>query len=55
MRSRNFYQLDVFTEKVFAGHPPAVFLECEDLSGEEMQQIAREMISLKTVFCPAFL
>lgn len=50
MRVYNFYQLDVFTETVFAGNPLAVFPEAEGLSDEEMQRIAREMNLSETVF-----
>jgi trans-2,3-dihydro-3-hydroxyanthranilate isomerase len=50
MRNYAFYQLDVFTEKAFSGNPLAVFPEAENLSGEEMQQIAREMNLSETVF-----
>jgi len=39
----NFIQLDVFTDRAFAGNPLAVFLESEGLTDEQMQQIAREM------------
>ncbi len=48
--SRQFYQLDVFTEKAFAGNPLAVFLDGAHLSTEQMQQIAREMNLSETVF-----
>ncbi len=50
MREYNFYQLDVFTQNAFHGNPLAVFPEAEGLSGEEMQQIAREMNLSETVF-----
>lgn len=50
MRKYEFYQLDVFTEEAFAGNPLAVFPEGENLSDEEMQQIAREMNLSETVF-----
>ncbi len=50
MREFNFYQLDVFTQKAFCGNPLAVFPEAEDLSDEEMRQIAREMNLSETVF-----
>ena len=45
-----FLQLDVFTDKAFAGNPLAVFPEAEGLSSEEMLQIAREMNLSETVF-----
>jgi len=50
MRKYTFYQLDVFTRKAFCGNPLAVFPEVENLSDEEMQNIAREMNLSETVF-----
>lgn len=50
MRKYEFYQLDVFTDRAFAGNPLAVFPEGDGLSAEEMQQIAREMNLSETVF-----
>lgn len=50
MRRYRFLQLDVFTDKAFSGNPLAVFPEAEDLSDEEMQQIAREMNLSETVY-----
>lgn len=49
-RSYEFYQLDVFTEKKFAGNPLAVFPEAGGISSEEMQIIAREMNLSESVF-----
>ncbi len=46
----NFIQLDVFTNQAFAGNPLAVFPESEGITGEQMQQIAREMNLSETVF-----
>lgn len=48
--SRQFYQLDVFTETAFAGNPLAVFPDGAHLSTQQMQQIAREMNLSETVF-----
>jgi len=45
-----FLQLDVFTDRAFAGNPLAVFPEAEGISDEQMQQIAREMNLSETVF-----
>lgn len=45
-----FFQLDVFTDKPFAGNPLAVFPEGEGLTDEQMQDIAREMNLSETVF-----
>jgi trans-2,3-dihydro-3-hydroxyanthranilate isomerase len=50
MPSYRFLQLDVFTDKAFAGNPLAVFPEAEGLSDEQMMQIAREMNLSETVF-----
>lgn len=50
MRTFEFYQLDVFTDKPFSGNPLAVFPSAEGISGEEMQQIAQEMNLSETVF-----
>jgi trans-2,3-dihydro-3-hydroxyanthranilate isomerase len=50
MTSYRFLQLDVFTDKAFAGNPLAVFPEAEGLSDELMTQIAREMNLSETVF-----
>src|SRR5438067_1066936 len=46
----NFIQLDVFTDRAFAGNPLAVFPESQGLTDEQMQQIAREMNLSETVF-----
>ena len=50
MPSYRFLQLDVFTDKAFAGNPLAVFPEAEGLSSEVMMQIARELNLSETVF-----
>jgi trans-2,3-dihydro-3-hydroxyanthranilate isomerase len=50
MPNYRFLQLDVFTDKAFAGNPLAVFPEAEGLSSEVMMQIAREMNLSETVF-----
>ena len=50
MRKYEFYQLDVFTNRKFAGNPLAVFPDAENLSDAEMQSIAREMNLSETVF-----
>src|SRR5258708_14240093 len=46
----NFVQLDVFTDHAFGGNPLAVFPEAEGITGEQMQQIAREMNLSEIVF-----
>jgi len=45
-----FVQVDVFTDKAFAGNPLAVFPEAEGLTDDQMMQIAREMNLSETVF-----
>jgi trans-2,3-dihydro-3-hydroxyanthranilate isomerase len=50
MPKYNFVQLDVFTDRAFAGNPLAVFPEAEGIGDEQMQQIAREMNLSETVF-----
>jgi len=50
MPDYRFLQLDVFTDKAFAGNPLAVFPEAEGLSDEAMLKIAREMNLSETVF-----
>jgi trans-2,3-dihydro-3-hydroxyanthranilate isomerase len=50
MRTFNFYQLDVFTDKTFSGNPLAVFPDAAGLSDDEMQKIANEMNLSETVF-----
>jgi trans-2,3-dihydro-3-hydroxyanthranilate isomerase len=50
MRKYEFYQLDVFTNRKFAGNPLAVFPAAENLSDDEMQSIALEMNLSETVF-----
>lgn len=50
MRTFSFYQLDVFTDRRFAGNALAVFPDGTGISSEEMQQIAREMNLSETVF-----
>jgi trans-2,3-dihydro-3-hydroxyanthranilate isomerase len=47
---RHFYQLDVFTEKPFAGNPLAVITDGDGVSSQRMQAIAREMNLPETVF-----
>lgn len=50
MRTYQFYQLDVFTDKPFAGNPLAVFPDAAGISEAEMQKIAMEMNLSETVF-----
>lgn len=50
MRTLPFYQLDVFTDRPFAGNPLAVFPEAEGLTAVQMQAIASEMNLSETTF-----
>lgn len=50
MGAYRFIQLDVFTDRAFAGNPLAVYPEAEGLTDQQMQQIAREMNLSETVF-----
>jgi trans-2,3-dihydro-3-hydroxyanthranilate isomerase len=48
--ARQFYTLDVFTEKALSGNPLAVVTQAEGLDGSRMQAIAREFNLSETVF-----
>ncbi len=50
MGKYRFVQLDVFTDRSFAGNPLAVFPDVEGLSDDDMMKIAREMNLSETVF-----
>lgn len=50
MRTLPFYQLDVFTDRPFAGNPLAVFPDAEGLTAVQMQAIASEMNLSETTF-----
>jgi trans-2,3-dihydro-3-hydroxyanthranilate isomerase len=50
MRTLPFNQLDVFTDRPFAGNPLAVFPEAEGLTAVQMQAIASEMNLSETTF-----
>ena len=50
MKNLAFYILDVFAEKKYAGNQLAVFRQAASLSGDEMQQIAREINFSETTF-----
>ena len=49
-RRYRFVQVDVFTERAFAGNSLAVVFDAEGLSGAEMQAIALEMNLAETTF-----
>ena len=46
----DFYITDVFAQEKYSGNQLATFLHCSDLSGREMQQIAREINYSETTF-----
>jgi trans-2,3-dihydro-3-hydroxyanthranilate isomerase len=50
LRTLPFYQVDVFTDRPFAGNPLAVFPEAEGLTTAQMQAIASEMNLSETTF-----
>ncbi|MGA8051179.1 MAG: PhzF family phenazine biosynthesis protein [Burkholderiales bacterium] len=50
MRKPKFYFTDVFTASRYGGNPLATFVDCEGLSDEDMQSIAREIHFSETTF-----
>jgi len=50
MNKPKFFFTDVFTERRYGGNQLATFINCETLSDEEMQQIAREINFSETTF-----
>ena len=50
MRTLRFFQVDVFTDRPFAGNPLAVFPEADGLTAAQMQAIASEMNLSETTF-----
>ena len=53
MTTLPFYQVDVFTDRPFAGNPLAVFPAADDLTAAQMQAIASEMNLSETTFVMA--
>jgi trans-2,3-dihydro-3-hydroxyanthranilate isomerase len=51
MRRFRYVLCDVFTDRALAGNQLAVFTDARDLTGEEMQALARETNLSETVFC----
>ena len=45
-----FYQVDVFSNKLFGGNPLAVFLKGDNFKEDQLQQAAREMNLSETTF-----
>ena len=50
MNKPQFFISDVFTNKRYGGNQLATFVDCEFLSGQEMQNIAREINFSETTF-----
>lgn len=50
MRTLNYKLVNVFAESHFGGNPLAVFPQCDDLSDQTMQYIARQLNLSETVF-----
>src|SRR5512143_2507448 len=50
MGKPRFFITDVFTSQRYGGNQLATFVDCESLSGEEMQRIAREINFSETTF-----
>jgi trans-2,3-dihydro-3-hydroxyanthranilate isomerase len=50
VRELRFLHVDVFAERALAGNPLAVFFGADDLDGDTMQAIAREMNLSESVF-----
>ena len=50
MGKKQFFIVDVFAEKKYAGNQLAVVLDAGDLSTEQMQEITREMNYSETTF-----
>lgn len=50
MTKPRFFITDVFTNRKYGGNPLATFIDCESLSDQEMQQIAKEINFSETTF-----
>jgi trans-2,3-dihydro-3-hydroxyanthranilate isomerase len=50
MNPPKFFLTDVFTNKKYGGNQLATFIDCEDLSDRQMQQIAKEINFSETTF-----
>ena len=50
MDALTYWRVDVFTDVPFGGNPLAVFLDADDLTGDQMQKIALEMNLSETAF-----
>ena len=50
MNKPKFFITDVFTSRKYGGNPLATFIDCETLSDQEMQKIAKEINFSETTF-----
>lgn len=50
MDKPKFFITDVFTNRKYGGNPLATFIDCESMSNQEMQQIAKEINFSETTF-----
>ena len=50
MNKPKFFITDVFTNKKYGGNPLATFIDCETLTDQEMQKIAKEINFSETTF-----
>jgi len=50
MNKPKFFITDVFTSRKYGGNPLATFIDCESLSDQEMQKIAKEINFSETTF-----
>ena len=50
MSELSYHVVDVFTDRAYAGNPLAVVLDADDLTGAQMQSIAREFNLSETTF-----
>lgn len=50
MGKPRFFITNVFTSKKYGGNPLATFVDCESLSAQEMQKIAKEINFSETTF-----
>jgi trans-2,3-dihydro-3-hydroxyanthranilate isomerase len=50
LRSYRYFQLDVFTDRLFGGNQLAVFLDGRGLATDTMQEVAKEMNFSETTF-----
>ena len=50
MNKPRFFITDVFTDRKYGGNPLATFIDCDSLSDQEMQSIAKEINFSETTF-----